>query len=188
MAADFVIHSMNYHAPRIHSLVRARSRSRLALLGLALSFGLAACGVSDSTTETGSPTQETTVTEPNGLPTIPTADPPEVVAFPDMQGTLIGTANMGGEIVDPKPALIDDYVVMESYPEQIGIEFTAGAEGCTAATAQAFATADQVTIALNVGITTDALARTCPAGEFPHRLNIVLEEGLDGRELVLAER
>ena len=108
------------------------------------------------------------------------------MAAPSGNGTIIGTANVGGEIVDPKPHKILSFEIAESYPEQIGVLFQAGAEPCLAATATATATDDQVIISLETGITTDALTKSCLAGMFDHRLSIALEEGLDGRDVVLA--
>ncbi len=169
------------------------STSRLfPALGLALALGLAACGASDSSLGegvAGDPAlDDTEVTVNDGLPTEPGPAVPEVVAFSDMEGLLIGSDNMGGEILDPKPATIDSIDIMESYPEQIAVNFTAGAEGCTAATAQAFATDTQIIIALDVGITTDAMSKSCMSGDFSHKLIIALDEGSDGREIVIAER
>ena len=108
------------------------------------------------------------------------------MAAPSGNGTIIGTANIGGEIVDPKPHKILSFEIAESYPEQIGVLFEAGAEACLAATATATASDDQVIISLETGITADALTKSCVAGIFDHRLSIALEEGLDGREVVLA--
>ncbi len=164
-------------------------------LGLALALGLAACGSSDSSldgaNDSGDPAviaDDPSAPVDDGLPTEPGPAVPEVVAFSDMEGLLIGSDNMGGEIVDPKPAIIDGLDILESYPEQVAVNFTAGAEGCTAATAQAFATDTQIIIALDVGITTDALSKSCMTGDFSHKLIIALDEGSDGREIVIAER
>ncbi len=101
--------------------------------------------------------------------------------------TVVGWANMGGEIVDPKTHPIDDVLVAESYPEQLTVSFTAGDEPCLAATATALASQTTVRIVLEAGITTDALTRSCLAGQFPHTLSIALSEGLDGRQLVIQQ-
>ncbi len=108
-------------------------------------------------------------------------------AKPNPGEAMIGSANMGGEIVDPKPHLIDDLAIAESYPEQLVLSFTAGDEPCLAATATALGSADQVRVVLEAGITTDALTRSCLAGQFPHSLTIALSEGLDGREVVIEQ-
>lgn len=186
---------MNKNTIRSNPTLKPNTRRLLPALGLVLTLGLAACGSSDSSLGAASDSEDPAVIadDPSapvddGLPTEPGLAVPEVVAFSDMEGTLIGSANMGGEIVDPKPAAINSFDILESYPEQIAVNFTAGAEGCTAATAQAFATDTQIIIALDVGITTDALSKSCPAGDFDHTLVIALDEGSDGREFVIAER
>lgn len=99
-------------------------------------------------------------------------------------GQILGSSNMGGEIVDPKSHAIDEIMIAESYPEQLIVAFTAGDAPCLAATATALAAGDEVRVSLEVGITTDALVRSCRAGQFPHTLSIALEQGLDGRTVV----
>lgn len=101
-------------------------------------------------------------------------------------GTVIGTANLNGVVVDPQPHAIDEFVIAESYPEQIQFTFTAGDPSCTAADARAVADGDTVRVELEVGITEDALAKSCVAGEFAHTMSIALTEGLDGRTVTLA--
>ncbi|MEM9133457.1 MAG: hypothetical protein AAF962_13520 [Actinomycetota bacterium] len=105
---------------------------------------------------------------------------------PRSDGAVIGEANIGGEVVDPKPHPIDDLAIAESYPEQLGISFTAGDENCLAADATAEVVGDEVVVTLLVGITTDALTKSCLAGEFQHTITIPLTQGLDGRDVVLA--
>lgn len=102
------------------------------------------------------------------------------------ESRIIGRANIGGEVVSPTPHEINDLVVMESFPEQLGFSFMAGDASCLAADATATATDDQVIVELLVGITTDAMTRSCLAGSFEHRMTIALEEGLLGREVVFA--
>lgn len=116
------------------------------------------------------------------------ASAPEPVS-PD--GVVLGSANMGGEIVDPARHAIDSLEILESYPEQLQVTFTAGAEPCLAATATAIATGTgtdtHILVVLDVGITTDALRLSCIQTVEQHSLVIPLSEGIDGRELVLAE-
>jgi len=118
---------------------------------------------------------------------IDSALPVEPDAGEDIARTdgIIGTANMSGEVVDPQPYPVDGYTILESYPEQIALTFTAGDAGCTAADAAATADGDQVFVSLRVGITTDAMARTCPAQLMQHQLTIPLVEGLNGRSVVM---
>ena len=161
---------------------------------IASMFLLAACGSSGDTVDSGSDSGDRTTAPTAPTTTTPTTDTipdPEPgggddVAAPSGNGTIIGTANIGGEIVDPKPHKILSIEIAESYPEQIAVLFEAGAEPCLAATATATAFDDRVVISLETGITTDALTKSCVAGLFDHRLSIALDEGLDGREVVLA--
>ncbi|MEM7337468.1 MAG: hypothetical protein AAF467_02405 [Actinomycetota bacterium] len=101
-----------------------------------------------------------------------------------LSGSVIGDANIGGEVVDPMPHAIDEIFILESYPEQLSLQFTAGDINCLAADATAAVVGDEIVVELLVGITTDALAKSCVAGEFEHSITIPLTEGLDGRELV----
>lgn len=117
----------------------------------------------------------------------PSSDPEPVSDSAAGDELLIGSANIGGEIVDPKPHQILDLAIAESYPEQLQISFMAGDENCLAATATAHISEDdsQVIVLLNTGITTDALTKSCLAGQFEHNMSIPLDVGLDGREIVM---
>lgn len=99
----------------------------------------------------------------------------------------IGTANIGGEIVSPRHHEIVEWGTAESYPEQLQVTFIGGDENCLAATATAHVSEDdtQIIVLLTTGITTDALTRSCLAGEFEHHLNMQLDVGIDGREIVM---
>ena len=166
--------------------LRSRSLvdSLVALLVAALLF--AACGSDSTPVASGSAGAEATPTPAPAVPDEGSEGTDGAAPDGKQEGTVIGTANLGGEIVDPVRHAIDDVAVLESYPEQLAISFTAGAEPCLAATATATGTDTQVIVTLDVGITTDALAKSCLAGEFGHSLTIALTEGLDGREVVLA--
>jgi hypothetical protein len=139
----------------------------VAAIGLA--FGTASCG-SDEPAASSLPEPADTA-----------AEQPIDAEVPADAGTVIGTANLNGTVVDPQPHPIDGFVIAESYPEQIQITFTGGDANCTAADARAVADGDIVRIELEVGITEDALTRSCVAAEFIHTMNIALTEGLDGR-------
>lgn len=165
------------------------------LLSAALLF--AACGSDGSTVASEGPNDDPTASQPSDEDTsvnnentgeLPADDAPadsdQELPTP-VEGTDLGSSNMGGEIVDPIHHTIDGIDIMESYPEQLAVNFTAGAEPCLAATAQAIGTETQVVVTLHVGITADALTKSCLAGEFPHTLTIALSEGLDGRDVVL---
>lgn len=144
-------------------------RLRRLPAAVAITLALAACG-SDTADPAGEPLPDPGVTAPGQ---------------PPADGEVIGTANMGGTVVDPKPHPIDGFVIAESFPEQIGITFTAGDPNCTAADARAVATDSQVRVVLDVGITEDALARSCLAGDVEHSMMIPLIEGLDGRDVTV---
>lgn len=148
---------------------------RLVALIVLVALTLGACG-SDPDFE------DVPLLDPPAIGNPPAAAPPPV---PD-GSVVVGQANIGGEIVDPARHLIDEVLVLESYPEQLVVAFTAGAEPCLAATATALSTDTTITVILDVGINTDALRTSCVAGEFEHSLNIALSQGIDGRDLVLA--
>ncbi len=100
----------------------------------------------------------------------------------------LGTGNVGGPVVAPKPHPIDDIAIAESYPEQLMVRFTNGDPNCTAADATATATGSTVIVTLEVGITEDALSRSCLAGDdFEQTVSIALDVGLDGREVIAAD-
>lgn len=157
----------------------SRPLSRSIALLVLLTLGVAACGSDDS------PESIPAATDPVG-DTAPVDD----AATPGTDGdpgAVIGIGNAGGAIVDPQPYPIDGIEILESYPEQLAVRFTAGHPNCTAATATAVASGDTVRVGLDVGITEDALATSCLAGEFEQSITIALDEGLDGREVRAAD-
>lgn len=161
----------------------------LTALLLVLAMITVACGGTDET-NTGAGDDLPTTDQPDtDLPAVDdgTADDDDPQVTDPEERRVIGSANIGGEIVDPQPHEIREFVIAESYPEQIQITFVAGDVNCLAATAKALDGGDTVIISLDVGITTDALAKSCLAGEFDHTMSIALEEGLDGRDVVLAD-
>jgi hypothetical protein len=161
---------------------RLHTRSLVALLAVG-SLGLAACGSDDAGDELPTPA-------PAEQPADEPADEPADDApadEPAVEGDVIGTANIGGTIVDPKPHPIDDIAIAESYPEQLMVQFTSGDANCLAATATATASGDEVVVSLVVGITEDAMSKSCVAGDVQHTLNVALDEGLDGRSVVAAD-
>jgi hypothetical protein len=162
------------------------------LLSAALLF--AACGSDETTVSSEGPDPDTSVSAPADGDGDATIDAPgdDATDAPEpapavADGAVLGSANMGGEIVDPARHAIDELLIMESYPEQLNVSFTAGAEPCLAATATATGTDTQIIVTLDVGITTDALTKSCIAVQEQHSLTIALSEGIDGREIVLAE-
>ncbi len=162
------------------SLIRAsRSIGILVVIG---AVGLAACGSDDSDDELPPPldttaTSETTDQSNDSGPDAPVGQSDQV----------LGTGNVGGTVVDPKPHPIDGIDIAESYPEQLMVRFTSGDPDCTAADATATATGSTVIVTLRVGITEDAMSRSCVAGDFEQTVSITLDAGLDGREVFAAE-
>lgn len=136
--------------------------------GLIVSVCLAACGADESGDQ---------VPVPVGSNAEPSSGDSKQV---------LGTGNVGGAVVDPRPYAIDDIEIAESYPEQLTVRFTGGDPNCTAANATATATGSSVVVDLQVGITEDALMRSCLAGDFEQNVTISLDTGLDGRDVVAA--
>jgi len=170
------------------SNMRRAPRSLCAAVILT-ALGLAACG-SDDAGEQLPPPLDTGVSvtapgdpEPDQGPgTDSGSDVP-----PAQSDRILGTGNLGGTVVDPQPHPIDDIAIAESYPEQLVVGFTSGDPNCTAADATATATGSTVIVTLQVGITEDALSRSCQAGDFEQTVTIALDAGLDGREVIAAE-
>lgn len=149
----------------LHTILGRHRRVGLVIGAIAVAALATACGSDEPAgTSLPEPVVQTPVDEPS-----------------PSDGDVIGTANMNGTVVDPKPHTIDEYAIAESYPEQIQITFTSGDPNCTAADAQAVADGDTVRIELVVGITENAMATSCQAGDFEHHMSIPLTEGLDGR-------
>lgn len=181
------------------------SKKRTTLLSSWLLIGtlvLAACGDDPSTVSaaagddvpvTGTPAADDAadddVSDGDDAPpsTTPATEDPSVDNdSANADADIIGTANLGGEVVDPEPFAINSIEILESYPESLSVNFTAGAEPCLAADVVVVGGPDVVTVHLDVGITTDALTKSCIAQAFDYTLNVPLSEGLDGREVVAA--
>lgn len=161
---------------------RPTKKSILRTSGLALLLALASCG--DKTTEIAAETDvSTTAASTTAAPT--TAAPTTGGEENPEEGTIIGTANINGEVISGAPHAIDSLAIAESAPEQLSLTFTAGAEPCLAADAIATATDTEVVVTLNVGINDQAAFTTCIAGLSEHVITIALDEPLDGREVVL---
>jgi len=158
-------------------------------------LGLTACGSDDSGASDESGEQlpppfdaGTAVTAPGDLEPDPGSGTDSTLDAPPAQSDqILGTGNLGGTVVDPKPHPIDDIAIAESSPEQLMVRFTSGDPNCTAADATATATGSTVIVTLQVGITEDALSRSCLTGDFEHTVSIALDAGLDGREVIAAE-
>ena len=170
----------------------ARPIGALMIVG---ALGLTACGSDDSGGSDDSREQlpppldaGTAVTAPGGEEAAPGSGTDSSLDVPPAQSDqILGTGNIGGTVVDPKPHPIDGIAIAESYPEQLMVRFTSGDPNCTAADAMATATGSTVIVTLQVGITEDALSRSCLAGDFEQTVSIALDAGLDGRNVVAAE-
>lgn len=158
----------------------------------ALTFA-AACGSDDAGSGavpdgTELPSPDDAVTNPPATD-VPATDAPgaDDGAGDAPQGDLIGSSNIGGPVIDPQLHPIDSIAIAESYPEQLMITFTAGDPNCTAADARAIGRDTDVVVELLVGITEDAMSKSCVAGDdFEQTISIALTEGLDGRDVVAA--
>lgn len=146
--------------------------SRSIVVAICLGLVVSACGSDEASDQP--PSASDVVRAPAPSPT-------------DDSGSVIGTGNLGGTVVDPQPYPIDGIDIAESFPEQLMVRFTSGDPNCTAATATATASGDTVLVSLAVGITEDALAKSCVADEFEQVVSIGLDEGLDGRQVVAAD-
>ncbi len=86
------------------------------------------------------------------------------------------------EPVDPKLVAPTDVVPSPDSDSVLWVRFTGGDPNCTAARVTVLrATPDDVAISLEVGITEDALVKSCLAGEFDLRVAVDLGEPLAGR-------
>lgn len=99
---------------------------------------------------------------------------------------VIGEANVGGEIVNPRPHPIDSFVIAESFPEQITVTYTGPPVACSATTVTATVIDEQVVLSLITGQRLDGEDIACVAIVEEHQLTMRLTEGLLGRPVVLA--
>ena len=176
------------------SLQRRPARLVGALMTIG-ALGLAACGSDDAGSSDNSGEQLPPSLDAGSVMTAPGDSEPDpgsgtnsTLDAPSSQSDqILGTGNLGGTVVDPQPHPIDDIAIAESYPEQLMVRFTSGDPNCTAADATATATGSTVIVTLQVGITEDALSRSCLTGDFEHTVSVALDAGLDGREVIAAE-
>lgn len=138
---------------------------------------LAACG-SDGSTVSSDDAEGS-----SGLP-IDTNEPDN--GGPLREGVL-ARANINGELFGGKRHAIDNIAIAESFPEQIQLTFTSGAEPCLAADATATAVGDEIIVELIVGLPADAALISCIHVVEQHFMSLQLSEGINGREVVLAE-
>ena len=161
--------------------------SRTLTFSIAMLLGIAACG----SAETGDVLPEPAAQEqPSDGADAGAGEPADAPAPDDgkQAGMIeIGRSNLGGPVVDPKPYPIDGFDILELFPERIAVRFTAGDPNCTAADAVVSGSDSVVVVELFVGITEDALAKSCVVGDVEQTITIALEEGLDGRGVTAVE-
>ena len=116
--------------------------------------------------------------EPNE-PVDPTPLPVPVEPSPVEEDVITDFAPVNGQITVP-----DSVVLNPSDPTELWIRFIGGDIGCTAATATLLTeTPEEIAFELVVGITSDALARSCRAGEFNLRIDLALNEDGTGKRI-----
>ena len=88
------------------------------------------------------------------------------------------------DAVDPRVTAPTEVVLNPDDPTELWVRFIGGDPNCTAAEAIVLAEIpDAVGIELLVGITQDALARSCVAGEFNLRVDVALNESAEGKRI-----
>ncbi len=152
---------------------------------------LAACGDNTSEVGTGSTADGPIPVEPDGgigdgaepLPEegLPEEELPDNLPDADPIDEEVITDN---EPVDGKVTTPTDVVINPDNPSELWVRFVGGAAPCTAANATVLTeTPDTVEIELVVGITSDALLKSCLAGEFNLRVDVPLNEPATGKNI-----
>ena len=128
---------------------------------------LSACGSEPSSVDSGASEPGTTsVTAVPGSDSELASNTSADTAAPT--GALLAANNIGGEVFGGRVHQIDSLEIAESYPEQLQIRFTAGAEPCMTADATATVVGDEIVVQLVVGVAENVAAMTCVQGEFAH--------------------
>jgi len=150
----------------------------ITTLLFALGLAVAACGGDPVPVATDGGDDdaggEQVLAEP-GVDGEPVAEEPAAV-----EETLI----TDGDAVDPRVTAPSDVVLNPADPTELWVRFTGGDPNCTAASATLLTeTPDALAIELLVGITQDALARSCVVGEFNLRVDVTLNESGEGKSI-----
>ena len=99
-------------------------------------------------------------------------------------GPVSDTVITNDVIVDPQITAPTEIVINPDNPLELWVRFVGGDPNCTAASVSVITeTPDVVEVELLVGITEDALARSCIAGEFDLRIDVELNEAAEGKQL-----
>ncbi len=159
-------------------------RRLLTLLTFAITLTLAACGgTSEVGTGSGDAEGEGTPTEepaePDVAESLPVEEPSDP-AVPVGDETVI----TNDVIVDPQVTSATELLLNPDDDTELWVRFIGGDPNCTAASVTLLTeTPDIVEVELLVGITEDALARSCMAGEFALRVDLQLNESATGKTL-----
>ena len=140
-----------------------------------LALVAAACG--DNTSEVGTASAaDGPIPAENGGDRLP-EEP--AVADPIDEEVISDFEPVNGKVTTPTAI-----VVNPDNPSELWVRFVGGAQPCTAANATIITeTPDEVAIELVVGITSDALTRSCLAGDFNLRLDVQLSEPAIGKTI-----
>ena len=144
---------------------------------LALGLALSACG--------GDPTPVSTGDEGEAVDGAgqTVSDEEVVVSEPD-EPAVEETVITDADAVDPRVTSPSEVVLNPDDPTELWVRFIGGDPNCTAASAILLTeTPDQIAVELLVGITQDALARSCVAGEFNLRVEVPLNESGVGKTI-----
>jgi hypothetical protein len=160
----------------------------------------AACG--DATTEvgTGSPDDTPAATDPDGDSTVGQAGEDVPIPVESDGGIGDGAGRLPDEL--PFDEVLDEQVVTDDEPvdgkvmtpsevvvnpeddTEVWVRFVGGDVNCTAAYVTVLTeTPDTVNVELVVGITSDALVKSCLAGEFNLRVEVSLSESVVGKSI-----
>ena len=147
-----------------------------------LGFVIAACG-GDSTpvaTGAGDDGEPISVEADDGVGDGAEPLPLEEPDVADIEESVI----TNGDIVDPMITTPAEVLLNPDDPAELWVRFTGGDPNCTAANATLLTeTTEAIAVELQVGITQDALARSCVAGEFNLRVDVTLRESGEGKAI-----
>jgi len=153
---------------------------RLLTSTIALVFVLAACGDSTSEVGTGSDAGPSVGEEPNPVE----ADGGIGDGVEPLPVDLDEHIITDNEIVDPKVTTPTEVVVNPDNDAELWVRFEGGDPNCTAASVIVLTeTPEIIDVELLVGITTDALSRSCLADTFSLRVDVPLNESAVGKEI-----
>lgn len=163
-------------------------RNFFTVLVVALALVLASCGDDGSAVTAGDGSESegsTTDVEEDGQLVAPgespeTTAPNEPVDPPPVDEDVITDFDpVDGQITGP-----DSVVLNPADPTELWIRFVGSDVNCTAATVTLLTeTPEDIAFELVVGITSDALARSCRAGEFNLRVDLALNEDGTGKRI-----